>query len=768
MNIVKLQNDLKDLSDRQLMDTMQAGSAPQYLVLGEMQRRKKMRSEAQSKPQQQTSVAEDTVQGLAGMAPMVQMNSGGIVGFAGGKRVTGYQKGAAEACYTDPSTGKTTCPPAKADTRTAKIKKFASGREVYKDIESIESSGRQYDAEGNVLTSPKGAKGVMQVMPTTAMDPGYGARNIFQLADDLGVDYGGKKDLKTAELLLSNEMLNRAMGEEYFNAMANRFGSEEAAMAAYNAGPGRVGRSGFDESGDRNVLPEETQDYLAKADKLRAERELPTQTAAEGIAALGEGKMQLTDSEKAPSYTGEELAGKIVRGESIDYTNVPGDSPLRGVKGGYDEGVFYDEGGAYDVRDLVGFQAGSPTIYENTTDPLNYNLPIRPTGDDGLMALAAKAPYGRPVGLLPGEKIVNAAERATAEDYEEVPYRAFTPDGEPFDIEAMGNALRQQSAAEAIAALGEGRGSYGPGEMSPATPSKRATAESKAPEEVGSYWGGLGKDVKGDAPAVGGVESVYNYLFDPTERKAAAMSRLERQQMEGDMTPEELKGAVMSAQERMQMEGEAPSMPEPDELEGYDNPLTPEKGVASLPAAQKETKKDAEEERKSRIQELDDQIYGENRVNEFVTMPEGRQPQDGEYSPVKGDDFNEFLMRMGLGMAASKRGTFMEALGEGGLGALKGMQESRKAAAEEAGRMERARMQDAATRYSADVGLRARQLESVRKAIDDIRNEIIEREYNMPPEWKQGKLDEIKALMRTQQKLLGTSATVDSSLATRR
>jgi len=143
MNIVKLQNDLKDLSDQQLYQTMQGGAAPQYLVLGEMQRRKKMREEAGSKPQPETSVAEEIMappqqQGIAAMpqAPMMGMNSGGIVGFAKGG-MTAYQKGAAQAgaadaCYKNPITGKQECPPDKPDVRKAntskmKLKKMATG-----------------------------------------------------------------------------------------------------------------------------------------------------------------------------------------------------------------------------------------------------------------------------------------------------------------------------------------------------------------------------------------------------------------------------------------------------------------------------------------------------------------------------------------------------------------------------------------------------------------------------------------------------------------
>jgi tetratricopeptide (TPR) repeat protein len=115
MNIVKLQNDLKDLSDRQLMDSMNMGSAPQYLVLAEMQRRKKMRDEAATQsPQSESTVADEIMGGIAQLPMQApQMASGGLVSFARG----GYAKGEAEACWENPETGEQMCPPGKPDVR---------------------------------------------------------------------------------------------------------------------------------------------------------------------------------------------------------------------------------------------------------------------------------------------------------------------------------------------------------------------------------------------------------------------------------------------------------------------------------------------------------------------------------------------------------------------------------------------------------------------------------------------------------------------------
>jgi len=94
--------------------------------------------------------------------------------------------------------------------------------------------------------SPKGARGLMQVMPSTARDPGFGIRasNGTQ-ADDVRV------------------------GREYRAAMQKRYDGDPAKMwAAYNAGPGRVDAA-LSAGGDwLSRLPAETRNYVAR--NLRA------------------------------------------------------------------------------------------------------------------------------------------------------------------------------------------------------------------------------------------------------------------------------------------------------------------------------------------------------------------------------------------------------------------------------------------------------------------------------------------------------------------
>ena len=121
-----------------------------------------------------------------------------------------------------------------------------------------ESGKRQNDSEGNTLESPKGALGISQSLVTTALDPGFKAKSIFDLADEAGISYS-TRDENSARALLGNRDLNEAFGKGYMNAMLSRYdGNEEKALIAYNFGAGNADKY----NGDRSTLPKETQDYL--------------------------------------------------------------------------------------------------------------------------------------------------------------------------------------------------------------------------------------------------------------------------------------------------------------------------------------------------------------------------------------------------------------------------------------------------------------------------------------------------------------------------
>lgn len=114
---------------------------------------------------------------------------------------------------------------------------FAKGgiSDLYDDVEYWESGGDQN------AVSPKGARGVMQLMPGTMRDPGFGVR----------------------PMQADTEEENRRVGQEYLDAMYRRYGDKEIALAAYNWGPGNVDKW-LNSGADPKKLPAETRNYVAK------------------------------------------------------------------------------------------------------------------------------------------------------------------------------------------------------------------------------------------------------------------------------------------------------------------------------------------------------------------------------------------------------------------------------------------------------------------------------------------------------------------------
>lgn len=137
--------------------------------------------------------------------------------------------------------------------------------------------GRERDASGALITSPKGAQGSMQVMPYTSADPGYGVK---PARDD--------SDAERARV-----------GRDYYKAMLREYGGDPAkAWAAYNAGPGRLNaaleRSRKEGGPWVSYLPKETRDYVDRCMKALggnygmtggAARQRPV-TLTEGLEAL--------------------------------------------------------------------------------------------------------------------------------------------------------------------------------------------------------------------------------------------------------------------------------------------------------------------------------------------------------------------------------------------------------------------------------------------------------------------------------------------------
>lgn len=149
---------------------------------------------------------------------------------------------------------------------------YEEGGDIFeRGILGAESGRRQFDREGRVLTSPKGALGIAQILESTAPEA----------AKLAGVPYDPAR-------LRSDEKYNASLGRAYYNEQLRKFGTPELAAAAYNAGPGRVQQAlRRAEATGRDVmsfLPAETRDYVPRVMRMGGEGGIGA--AREGIASV--------------------------------------------------------------------------------------------------------------------------------------------------------------------------------------------------------------------------------------------------------------------------------------------------------------------------------------------------------------------------------------------------------------------------------------------------------------------------------------------------
>ena len=145
----------------------------------------------------------------------------------------------------------------------------STGDQTFDRQIQAESNGQHIDPKtGQITTSPKGALGIAQIMPKSAMQPGFGIKDIFTLAKERGIPFADRSEA-SAKQLLANKDLNLEFGKNYRTGMLNYFGGDnEKATASYNAGAGRVNKAikqADANGGDwKNYLPTETKNYLQK------------------------------------------------------------------------------------------------------------------------------------------------------------------------------------------------------------------------------------------------------------------------------------------------------------------------------------------------------------------------------------------------------------------------------------------------------------------------------------------------------------------------
>jgi soluble lytic murein transglycosylase-like protein len=126
--------------------------------------------------------------------------------------------------------------------------------------------------------SPKGAMGLMQLMPATALE--FGVRNAFNPAE------------------------NVRAGVAYLRRLLDRYqNNEQLALAAYNAGPGAVDRHG------QNVPPyRETQNYVQQVNQI-SQPAVPGVRRIYKIVDIIEGRPSVRYTDKKPATGAYEIVG---------------------------------------------------------------------------------------------------------------------------------------------------------------------------------------------------------------------------------------------------------------------------------------------------------------------------------------------------------------------------------------------------------------------------------------------------------------------------
>lgn len=175
---------------------------------------------------------------------------------------------------------------------------------VFQGLIKAESGGQHLDKKtGKLLTSSAGARGITQLMPKTAANPGYG---ITPVKDDSEEEY-------------------TRVGKAVLEKMYNKYGDWELALAAYNAGVGNVDKA----RGKADRFGGNWKDYLPK----------PSETLPYINKILGKGDKSafLTPKEKMYEGTSGEQMVKNAKETAYDIASMlPITGDAMSVLEGYD------------------------------------------------------------------------------------------------------------------------------------------------------------------------------------------------------------------------------------------------------------------------------------------------------------------------------------------------------------------------------------------------------------------------------------------------
>ena len=300
MNIIDIQDQLKNFSENQLIKEMQApsGTAPQFLVLSEIQRRKRVRDDfSKREAANQQTVAQEAVaaagvpmQGIAGMSEAMAPQSAASEGIGTIMPTSMRQAspdtpampmqegGLVSGLFSNTERGK------EISGRDYEIRTGKDGRKyVYKKGTNImigsadklfdnkydggvlrANAGMYFDAQGRptkelieamIMQESAGDPlargsldevGIGQLRPSTALMPGYGVSSMFpEISSQIGEGkmfstadeaYAANKEL--IDSTLENPDRSRAFMGDYLSALRANADSDERAIAAYNMGLG--------------------------------------------------------------------------------------------------------------------------------------------------------------------------------------------------------------------------------------------------------------------------------------------------------------------------------------------------------------------------------------------------------------------------------------------------------------------------------------------------------------------------------------------------
>lgn len=143
------------------------------------------------------------------------------------------------------------------------------------DDDSLWDQATQWQESRNNpnAVSPAGAVGLMQTLPSTLKDPGYGVTPA--------------KDNSSEEM--------QRVGQDYRKAMFNKYGDPTLGLMAYNWGPKNVD-NWIASGGDPKAVPAETKDYVSKVnkyhDQLAANNQPQTTTISGPETPVGSSQVQ--------------------------------------------------------------------------------------------------------------------------------------------------------------------------------------------------------------------------------------------------------------------------------------------------------------------------------------------------------------------------------------------------------------------------------------------------------------------------------------------